>query len=402
MTMKRVEWILLVRFGSSAHRATYGRLPGTLYSKDFIQLSRKSAFVEELESIFPDLDGASSKAAIEYRWPGGSASGTLVKLSADRPHLSWVTSEGAPPPWRMAEKPSEATVETVRGNPHHGDAGSADSEFDQLVSSGFGQPFFIAVKLEDEPATLHLRVHIENPSTEFDWADLKKSPLEIQELAAKTKPKSVLASRLFPEGYPLYFDVSSKSDPWKDQPTSSIQDNDGTPPLIAEAATPQASELDSDSTAESLEHSEEEISEFESKIEEADYSVANSTATVKTRGSAQKVFSKNVKSNYSWRCAITGIETPEFLIASHIVPWSVDEAIRLDPANGICLSVLADRAFEHGYIVIQDDLTISVAWALVGDDKELAAQLAPFDGARLNAPEDHSPKIEYLKRRRAI
>lgn len=402
MTAKRVEWVLLVRFGSSAHRATYGRLPGTTYSKDFIQLSRKPEFIAELESIFPELVADGSKAPIEYRWPGGSASGTLVKESADRPHLSWVTSEGAPPPWRMTENPSETTVETIRGNPDHKDAAAADSEFEYLLSSDFGQPFLIAVKLEGEPATLHLRVHIESPSAEFSWADLKNSPLGIQELAAKTKPTSVLASRLFDDGDDLFFDASSKAHPWKDQPTSPNGQEDETSPTVVDTGTLQASELDSDSIAESLVHSEEEVAALEHKAEEGDYEVPDSTATVKTRGSAQRVFSSKVKNNYNWKCAITGIETPEFLIASHIVPWSLDETIRLDPSNGICLSVLADRAFEHGYIVIQDDLAINVAWDLVGDDKKLAAQLAPFDGIKLDAPKDHPPKVEYLKRRRAL
>ena len=102
------------------------------------------------------------------------------------------------------------------------------------------------------------------------------------------------------------------------------------------------------------------------------------------------------------RCAITGIETSEFLVAAHIVPWSTDQSIRLDPSNGICLSLLVDRAFEKGYLIIEDDLTIRVDGDRLGDDDSLRSQLEPYSGRKLNAPVVGGPKIEYLQRRRAL
>lgn len=401
MTAKRVEWVLVIRFGSSAHRATYGRLPGTTFSKDFIQLSRKKGFIEELESVFPSLEDDGGRASLTYEWPGGSAAGMLVKHSSDRPHLSWVTAEGAPPPWKMTQAPTERTVETIRGNPNHRDAADADAELARLESSGFGQPFLVAVKLEGEAATLHLRVHIQNPTSQFGWADLQGAPTKIQDLAGRTTERSVLASRLFGAGEGVYFEPESKARPWRNRPANSFTKNVGDQ-LSAPVVAAQALELNSDSIAESLDHSEKEVSELEEQVEGGDYKVPDATATVKTRGSAQRVFSQNVKKNYGWRCAVTGIETRAFLIASHIVPWSADEEIRLDPANGICLSVLVDRAFENGYVVVEDNLTVRVDWGLVGKDKRLAEQLADFDGVKLAAPNSHPPKTDYLKRRRSM
>ena len=52
-----------------------------------------------------------------------------------------------------------------------------------------------------------------------------------------------------------------------------------------------------------------------------------------------KVFADQVKLNYGYKCAITGITTKDFLVSSHIVPWSENKEYRLDPQNGICLSV---------------------------------------------------------------
>lgn len=406
MSVAVVEWVLVVRFGLTAHRAIYGRLSdSTLYSKDYIQLSRKKKFIDDLIAAFPGLQGNENSTPITYFWPTGHAEGTIQKRSADRPHLAWITNN-PPPPWRMSNNPSPTSVETIRGNPTHKDEHLAEMEFEQLRSSEYGQPFLIAVKLTNELSILHLRVFIGDPETKFEWANLSNTPDEIRNLADSTSENSALAWKLFSDedSSTLYFDSSSKTNPWGYLParrSENDQDNETQRALDAPVSS-QASIFDSDSTAEILDHSETEVTELENKFEEGDYSVPDSKATVKTRGSAQRVFSKNVKDNYDWRCAATGIRKREFLIASHIVPWSSDESIRLDPANGICLSILVDRAFEHGYIIIQDDLTITVAWMLVGDDQKLAKQLAKLDGIKLDAPKAHSPKVEFLRRRRAL
>jgi predicted restriction endonuclease len=123
---------------------------------------------------------------------------------------------------------------------------------------------------------------------------------------------------------------------------------------------------------------------------------------MKTRGSAQRAFANAVKSNYGYRCAITGIESRDFLVASHIVPWSEDQRIRLDPSNGICLSVLMDRAFETGHLLIGDDLSIRINWPKVGNDGVLRSQLAPYDGQKLRHPKAGAARPAYLRRRRAL
>jgi len=45
---------------------------------------------------------------------------------------------------------------------------------------------------------------------------------------------------------------------------------------------------------------------------------------VKTRVN-QNVFRQIVVANYSGKCAITGIDVPELLFASHIIPWAKNE-----------------------------------------------------------------------------
>ena len=90
---------------------------------------------------------------------------------------------------------------------------------------------------------------------------------------------------------------------------------------------------------------------------------------VKTRVN-QNLFRKIVLSAYSNRCAISGTNIPEFLIASHIKRWSDDAENRLNPSNGICLNSLYDKAFDRGFIGLDTDYKIIFADKLIKYSKE--------------------------------
>lgn len=448
MVAQPVEWVLVIYYGPSAHRATYGRLDGkaTKYTKDYIQLSKKTDFLDAVTRLFPVAVSGAGSVPLTYQWPTGTTPGTLVFKSADRPHLKWETSLGAPKAWKMSLAPSEATAETIPGNPSHLAFAAAEKELARLASRGAGQPYLLAIKLRDEPRTLHLRAYLKNPREDYAWADLELVPQDIRVLAAKTSQRSALAWSIFNSGgtapgakvedalsqliasanpasvvgaldadtgralasylrcpgYGLFFDPTRNHGAWlqpaplSEQFAASVDDF----LKVLEArfpATPQG-----DAAAETFEVDTDEVEAFSGQIEHRSYEVADSTATIKTRGSAQRAFAEAVKANYGYRCAITGIATKDFLVAAHIVPWSEDQSIRLDPSNGFCLSLLVDRAFEKGHLLIEDDLTIHINWDRVGDDQVLRSQLAPYDGRKLSAPSEGPPQPKYLQRRRAL
>ncbi|HEV2561075.1 MAG TPA: HNH endonuclease [Rhizomicrobium sp.] len=79
--------------------------------------------------------------------------------------------------------------------------------------------------------------------------------------------------------------------------------------------------------------------------------------SVKTRLN-QSFFRRLVLASYDNKCALTGIDAPELLVASHIVPWATNKEIRTTPQNGICLNALHDRAFDEGYIAFDEDLSV--------------------------------------------
>jgi hypothetical protein len=71
----------------------------------------------------------------------------------------------------------------------------------------------------------------------------------------------------------------------------------------------------------------------------------------------QNIFRDALLEYWSGRCAITGIDQPELLRASHIVPWSEcdSDEHRLDVYNGFLLSALWDAAFDRGLVSFSDE-----------------------------------------------
>ena len=119
---------------------------------------------------------------------------------------------------------------------------------------------------------------------------------------------------------------------------------------------------------------------------------------VKTRVN-QNVFRQIVLANYSGKCAITGIDIPELLIASHIIPWSQNEKERLNLQNGICLSALYDRAFDKGLIGITEKYQIVLSSELKSkENKEFYPNtFGHLNGLLLQLPQKYTPKKEFLQ-----
>ncbi len=130
--------------------------------------------------------------------------------------------------------------------------------------------------------------------------------------------------------------------------------------------------------------------------EDIDYRVEDKRANVKIRGKDQRDFSLQVKLNYQYRCAISGITSKEFLIASHIIPWAVDWDNRKNPFNGICLSSLLDTAFDKGYITIDQYYRVVIS-DKVKEDKVLFEYLKQYEDKKLEVPKQYLPKQDFLE-----
>jgi putative restriction endonuclease len=113
----------------------------------------------------------------------------------------------------------------------------------------------------------------------------------------------------------------------------------------------------------------------------------------------QGFFRAAVLAAYSNKCCVTGLEVTALLNASHIVPWSVDTANRVNPRNGLCLNAVHDRAFDRGLLTILPNFTIRVSPMLKKTAKSKAAAdwLLHFDGSQINLPKRFLPEITFLK-----
>ncbi len=69
----------------------------------------------------------------------------------------------------------------------------------------------------------------------------------------------------------------------------------------------------------------------------------------------QGAYRKSIIHRWEYKCAVTGFEKTEILIASHIHPWkdSTDDE-RLDVNNGILLSPVYDALFDKHIITFDD------------------------------------------------
>ena len=119
---------------------------------------------------------------------------------------------------------------------------------------------------------------------------------------------------------------------------------------------------------------------------------------VKTRVN-QSVFRQMVLTNYSAKCAISGIDIPELLLASHIMPWSINEEHRLNPENGICLSALYDKAYDKGIIGITPNYEVIFSTSLKStkETSYYKNNFASIENLKISEPLKYLPKKEFLE-----
>ena len=121
-------------------------------------------------------------------------------------------------------------------------------------------------------------------------------------------------------------------------------------------------------------------------------------AVVKIRVN-QNFFRKSVLAAYNFQCCITGLEIPELLNASHIIPWSKDKENQVNPRNGLCLNAIHDRAFDRGFLTITPEYKIKISNSIKRNNVGNAVQdfLLRYEGAEINLPIRFLPDTNFLK-----
>jgi putative restriction endonuclease len=121
-------------------------------------------------------------------------------------------------------------------------------------------------------------------------------------------------------------------------------------------------------------------------------------AVVKIRVN-QSFFRRAVLAAYNFQCCITGLEIPELLNASHIIPWSKDKENQVNPRNGLCLNAIHDRAFDRYLMTVTPEFVVKVSKSVKKANASGAVKdfLLRFDGAEINRPARFLPDPKFLK-----
>lgn len=112
----------------------------------------------------------------------------------------------------------------------------------------------------------------------------------------------------------------------------------------------------------------------------------------------QDIFRAMLLKIYDTKCCLTGLEIPEVLRASHIIPWAERVNTRLNLENGLCLSATYDAAFDKYLISFDEDYRLILSPVLKEKYTSTAFKeyFLNFAGKAIHLPLIYKPSQEYL------
>lgn len=113
----------------------------------------------------------------------------------------------------------------------------------------------------------------------------------------------------------------------------------------------------------------------------------------------QAYFRRMILANYEGKCALTGIDVPQLLLASHIKPWADCKKERLNPCNGICLSALYDKAFDKGLMGFDSHYRVVLSARITENEGKdyYDKYFAPIKSRELTMPAIYLPDTKFLE-----
>lgn len=118
----------------------------------------------------------------------------------------------------------------------------------------------------------------------------------------------------------------------------------------------------------------------------------------------QDYFRSMLLENYNSKCAVTGLDVPQVLRASHIVAWADDKANRMNPENGILLSATYDAAFDQHLISFDEDYRMIVSKEIKEyyTNEVTREYFENFEGKQIVLPVKFMPNQKLLARHREL
>lgn len=137
------------------------------------------------------------------------------------------------------------------------------------------------------------------------------------------------------------------------------------------------------------------------EIRDGDYYSDGLLTEITTR-QKQEAFRDELLCEYR-RCAFCGFGMSEYMIAAHIVPYSVmrrqEPANSMNPSNGLLLCRLCDVAFEKGSVMVETDLAITISESLHDsrDDAVVSWRGLIVPEVRIGSNHKYPPDPKYLR-----
>jgi len=134
------------------------------------------------------------------------------------------------------------------------------------------------------------------------------------------------------------------------------------------------------------------------KIEEEIPEGKEKDAIIKVRLN-QKFFREMILASYRKRCAVCSLPEESLLIAGHIIPWSINTSLRMNPRNGICMCALHDKAFDKGLITITDDYKLMISKTIKKLYNEISIQrgFLLYEGVKIRLPDKFLPDNRFIE-----
>ncbi len=135
------------------------------------------------------------------------------------------------------------------------------------------------------------------------------------------------------------------------------------------------------------------LAEADSQIRNGNYQVPDTFSVTKIRR-FQSVFRSMVELNFGGACCLPGcpVDDPRFLEATHIVPWSRNPALRLDPGNGLLLCKNHHVALDSGIITLDQkgvNYVVKVS-SRQHESRYVQREIAALEGKALRNPVRHA------------
>ena len=142
------------------------------------------------------------------------------------------------------------------------------------------------------------------------------------------------------------------------------------------------------------------LGKVKAEMKEGNYSSKGAEYMISVR-QRQHVFREILLGEYN-QCVFCKFKMPNYLIGAHIVPYSImrkkDHKNAMNPTNGLLLCRMCDYSFEHGDIMVEKDLGITISEHLKAHHTSYAKAWLNMIGTEICLKSDPAfePESKYL------